>query len=224
VAYCGASIINSKYIVTASHCISDMQTGGLENFRVWLGTNFITDDPDEDFMDLKISEIKSHPKFDFETAAYDVALIKVSETIRFSKKVRPVCLKQLEDEAILGKIGVITGWGSVNLTQPTEEELKESDARIVSNEECRKNYSTVDIPILDTMLCGSLDGQDPCKGDSGGPFVIKDAKNRFNLIGIISHGQGCNAEGYPTIFSRVSKFIEWIQSETQDALYCRGTF
>lgn len=49
------------------------------------------------------------------------------------------------------------------MTTPTEEELKESDVVIVTNEECKKNYTTVDIPVLDTMLCGSvmtLDGQD----------------------------------------------------------------
>lgn len=34
VAYCGASLINTQYIMTAAHCIPDMQTTGLGNFRV----------------------------------------------------------------------------------------------------------------------------------------------------------------------------------------------
>ncbi|OXA41734.1 Serine proteinase stubble [Folsomia candida] len=228
VAYCGATLINNQYILTAGHCIPDMQTSGLGNFRVWIGTNFITDlaSDFDDYLDLEISEIKSHPKFDFETAEYDVALIKVSEPIKFSKRVRPICLTQPEENTLVGKIGVITGWGSLTLTTPTEEELKESDVVIVTNEECKKNYTTVDIPVLDTMLCGSvmtLDGQDPCKGDSGGPLMLK-VKNRITQIGIISHGQGCSSPAFPTIFSRMSKFIEWIQQNTQDALYCRGSF
>lgn len=88
-------------------------------------------------------EVKSHPKFNFDTADFDIALIKLSETITYSKFVRPICLKQPNEETLfVGKTGVITGWGSFNLTTPTEEELKESEVKVVSNEDCRKNYST----------------------------------------------------------------------------------
>ncbi len=90
-----------------------------------------------------------------------MALVKLSDTIRFSKKVRPVCLRQPnDDEKLVGKMGIITGWGSLNLTSNTEEELKEADVRVVTNEECRKNYSTVDIPVTETMICGAILGQE----------------------------------------------------------------
>ncbi|KAG8222285.1 hypothetical protein J437_LFUL003266 [Ladona fulva] len=43
-------------------------------------------------------------------------------------------------------------------------------------------------------------------GDSGGPLYV-DNKN----VGIVSWGQPCAIKGYPTVYTRVAEYIDWIQ-------------
>ena len=46
------------------------------------------------------------------------------------------------------------------------------------------------------------------QGDSGGPLTV-DRK----LIGIVSWSKGCGDFKYPAVFTRVSKYIDWIEEK-----------
>ena len=46
------------------------------------------------------------------------------------------------------------------------------------------------------------------QGDSGGPLFYCDAK--CEQIGIVSFGIGCAEKRYPGVYTRVSKYINWI--------------
>ena len=35
------------------------------------------------------------------------------------------------------------------------------------------------------------------------------------LVGVVSFGMGCGRQGYPGIYARVTKFVDWIESSTQ---------
>jgi len=103
-------------------------------------------------------------RFNFDTADKDVALLKLDGRVNFHHRqmwwVRPVCLHhhQSGEEELVGKPGVILGWGAPNLTLPTDNKLQETAVRVVSNKECARNYSKEDIPITRNMLCATLEG------------------------------------------------------------------
>lgn len=63
-------------------------------------------------------------------------------------------------------------------------------------------------------ICAGLSegGRDACQGDSGGPFLCRNpmAKNQWYLAGIVSHGEGCARPHEPGVYTRVSKYIDWI--------------
>lgn len=49
-----------------------------------------------------------------------------------------------------------------------------------------------------------------CEGDSGAPLQI--FRNQFaHIVGIVSIGIGCGT-GYPTIYTRVAHYVDWIES------------
>lgn len=45
------------------------------------------------------------------------------------------------------------------------------------------------------------------QADSGGPLVTYEN----TLIGVVSTGVGCARPGLPGIYTRVSKYIDWIE-------------
>jgi len=52
---------------------------------------------------------------------------------------------------------------------------------------------------------------DTCQGDSGGPLMAF-VDDRWVLAGITSSGNGCAQAGYPGVYTRVSAFISFIDS------------
>lgn len=64
-----------------------------------------------------------------------------------------------------------------------------------------------------SMFCaGDLrGGKDACKGDSGGPAIAK-IKGKATLVGITSWGLGCGLPNKPGVYTKVGKFVDWIQN------------
>lgn len=61
------------------------------------------------------------------------------------------------------------------------------------------------------MICAGnieLGGQNVCSGDFGGPLTINGV-----LIGVTSWGFGCGRPGYPSVWTRIPYFRNWIDSQ-----------
>lgn len=71
--------------------------------------------------------------------------------------------------------------------------------------------------LKDNQICAgdSRPMSDTCRGDSGGP-LLQTIDGVPTLVGITSFGQGvCDSNKLPSIYTRVSSFLEWIKLETQ---------
>lgn len=55
------------------------------------------------------------------------------------------------------------------------------------------------------------------KGDSGGPLIQSNG-NRATQIGIVSFSIPCAVQGYPDVFTKVSKYIDWINQHSNNAV------
>ncbi|OWP05488.1 hypothetical protein B2J93_7832 [Marssonina coronariae] len=88
-----------------------------------------------------------------------------------------------------------------------EAALRYVSVPVVSRETCNTDYGAGSITT--GMFCAAATGKDSCSGDSGGPITITSTGV---LAGTVSWGNGCAEDGYPGVYSRIGKFVDWINA------------
>lgn len=92
-------------------------------------------------------------------------LLKLSEQVAFSSKIRPACLHQTSH--INAPKAVATGWGSTELAGPNSEKLLKVGLNILDNGMCQQTFrGDSEIVINDNQMCAGIleGGKDTCQG------------------------------------------------------------
>lgn len=210
--FCGGSIINQRWIVTAAHCMQG-ETPGVVSVVIGDHTRNAANSAR---LSLNVQSIHVHENYNSRTLVNDIALIEVTADIAFSADVQPVCSPDRVDDYHYRK-SVCSGWGTINSGGVCcPQTLRYVSLNVTTNAFCDAAYPRDTISA--DMICASdnIGGtdRDSCQGDSGGPLVVKEAGGSFTLVGIVSWGIGC-ASGYPGVYSRVTHFNDWILSKIQ---------
>ncbi|XP_057374914.1 trypsin-7-like [Daphnia carinata] len=215
--YCGATLINDRYVVTAAHCVDGLD---IDSIHVLLGGHDLENVKEEELELRSVVRMVKHPKFEAKTFNHDIAVLQFDDPIPFSRSIGPVCLPQSDIE-YAGKVAVVTGWGRVNETGNISPILAQVAVPIYTNADCQKTKYGAQA-ITENMMCAGYDhGElDACQGDSGGPLHLEGKDRKIDLIGVVSWGQGCGREGYPGVYTRMGRYLKWIAENTVDACYC----
>jgi len=206
--HCGGSILSSKFIVTAAHCVTRHYNINDLEVRVGVTTKY------DRGQRYKIKKIVIHHRFSPYTLSHDIAMLELEKPIKFGIKARPVCLPQMS--VPVGKKCYITGWGRMEDRGDPAVLLQQAVVPIVSQRECqRKNFKNLHMQVTNDMICAGDGGQTNkggCQGDSGGPLVC-EVDGRWFLHGAVSHGSGdCDSKKAYTVFARITFFKHWIEA------------
>ncbi|CAG9798560.1 unnamed protein product [Chironomus riparius] len=201
---CGASIISTKYLLSAAHCVQEYKN----KLSVRVGSNYAYKDGEV----FQVEKATSYPFFNTVTLNNDFAILKLVGEIKLQKGVKEIIALPENNQKIENNINVyVTGYGMTKMNGKADNKLRGVLVPIVPQNICRNSYP---IMITNNMVCAGFKegGKDSCSNFLGGPMVDRE-KNL--LVGVVSFGQGCALPKYYGVYAKVSSVRQWIKSQTK---------
>lgn len=206
--FCGATLIDSKWVLTAAHCI--VKKGVVKkakDINVLVGATDLINDGTR----KTIKRIIVHPDYNEKTINNDIALLELETKTNVST------IKVADRDVPTGTLLTVVGWGALNKDATLlPSGLYEVELPLVDRQVCTSLYGSSE--FTNNMLCAGYrqGGRDTCQGDSGGPLMAK-VNGFYQQVGITSWGISCAQPGLFGAYTRLSKFKSWISSTTKDA-------
>lgn len=212
---CGASLISNCHVLTAAHCVDDIDEPAFHGVYIRAYEPFDQNGGVVPFI-TEFAQVFMHPGFDPATFKHDMALITLAQCA--PQTFVPVELARPAYAFDVGDMIEVIGLGRVDEDDKTQvRTLQTLQLPVRSNEECDANYEEHQWSVSNDMFCAGdpSGGRDSCKGDSGGPAIKKiidgNGQETYVQVGVVSWGIGCARPGLYGVYASVLEHFNWIQ-------------
>ncbi|KAG8406009.1 hypothetical protein J3458_021352 [Metarhizium acridum] len=204
--FCGGSLADDQTVITAAHCIQDPRD--VQRLTIRAGSL----SPSSGGTVVPVASAIVHPEWDPDRFNNDIAILKLAKSVGGNQSLGFAPLPKQDSDPTEGTNLVVAGWGATREgSKNLPGQLREVAVPVVRRDQCQRANEDRSgrSRVNKNMFCAGLPegGKDACQGDSGGPIVDETG----TLVGIVSFGEGCARANRFGIYTRLGKYVNFVQ-------------
>ncbi len=209
---CTGTVVAPRVVLTAGHCVDDIDLGSLTPARDYQVTTGSADARGAGGEQFDVRSVHVYPGFDPGTLKGDAAILVLPRASLST----PIPMAGSGDSSFYagGSTVRVAGWGLTHLrSSAAPRKLHATSMTVESRDRCERGTRTYDPTYSAAAQMCTLDsdrGSGGCFGDSGGPLVASHPDGSAVEVGIVSTGGPACSTSLPNVFTRVDSVSAWV--------------